>query len=1806
MAVGSVGTLLSDGKPRQSLNWCALKFPIFPPFFPHLPHPPPPTHILPSSTVWQEPFVDVFRTFKVYEWKTGENVGSVHSAMDKGIGRKVLQITGTVPASNYVRVPKSRSASLNLVGRYVYVLFKPPRRASQVYMFHFDVRTQDGLTLRVSVSNMYTQVKVSPTVVQLPLSEASVPGGKWTLFVLDAAAVLDTHSTRVFHSLKAFQACSTILLRGVYTSFNLYTPATVPREMAFPARAGRSWSDLYSYAHIPVDHAIVDGEWDSVHPLPLSRPPPLPHPRSNDPAPSSSSSSPSTDEQPSSSSSSSSAISYPAVRSPKSGTSSHRPSRVVDVRSRRGHNDEDEDDEDNGAATTADLSRISGPDRRRRLAARSLISTIIPPLNPPRTVSDDSIIPADSPLLTLDSVIGTSPVATLFSPDGTESIHVAHNLVVASELHSVPLNQRVFVGHTAGIVSVDTSKNLLVSGQGGPEALIKIYDFATTQCLATLVGHAKDLVCVTVSSDESLLAAVGKAANGRLKIVVWDISRVSAEYGGGIPSVMATAHVDPDIGVLKFSPFGDNRLVSAGLNNIRFWRVKSGVLRSCPVGLEDHANHYFTDVAFEMGMLPPESGGPVAIEESVIGQRVFVSSDSGMVFQIAYGSVELEAIYQLHNGPINAIAVVEGYCVTGSDDHFLRLWPLDFSDFFLEAEHESPVTSVAISYDCLRIVCGTGGGTVGSLDILSQSFTTFIRSHTAVVTDVAMAPAAAEFATVSRDGTIRIWSLETHQQLVEFATGSEESATALAYHPTAPVVAVGFDSGYVRIFDIPSTSLLHEFKQHTSSVGCVAYARAADALFSASADGTLVKYAVRSAYHPTMFVAHFVVAPTGATPMAVAPDGALIAYSGPKPGLVTIAETESLRAIHTLDLGDEPGLLPHTIHFPVAMPHEVLIGTVDATLFRADASRGDLLSRVPNLHSGPISKLDVSANGQYLVSSSYDGTLKVRDYYSRAEPYSQTYINSPGYLAGVAFSQDNKSVVSVGAGGPVFVWEFSGDVSPEFGEWCKEQLQLLAQAEFEREEGDVRAHESADDGSSQGTLGHPEEVGVDDDEGVQVVEHDDPAFADVAIQVANAFAVVEWKEQTLPRPLAAERYLPPTPEAAALSPRLLLGYTGSMYGRGGGNAVWCESQGYIAYASGSAVILEDVGTKAQTHLWGHPGPVSVIVASPDGTLLASAPGTGDGGGVGGEPSSAKIQVWSVEDAVCRMSLSFHESGVSAMAFSPDGKYLVSLGVYSERSVAVWDLRSCSLVGSVTTEHPQHAIVWIPSASEARFVTVGGYSIQVFVVEEEDEGGSELAGPDPVPLPRSLQSSIFTTVAVDESSRRASRVARRVYAGTYDGRVAVFNVSALPNPEFLGSWQVNDEQVPLGDRQVCVLAWREDMLFTGSLRGELRAWALPEDPREAGVGGALVETLRVGSGPLIVLSPSRSGDGALVGSADGNLWFVNWPELTAIRLLSAHSDVVTSVAFANDAELVVSGSMDGSLRLWSHGRGSGPWEGVVQFQVASPGVGVTALAVSEVRRALIAGYSDGAVRVFDLGELALVSIFKVFADAPVTCLAVGGPGDSGILAGSGAGDVVIVDADNGSVLKSITEHAGVRIDAISLSPHDPELWLVCARDRRVSVWRMAWRSDKLSMVDWLTFAAPPPPSGEVREGDVVGAPTLAVFSPVEPDIVVYSGYGDAPTILLYSLLHEEVLRSLPLSPDVWPLCLSVIPGEVTPMVVVGVENRLLRLIDYWEGTFQDFVGHSGAVVGVAHSLREGGGGSVVSGSSAGDVCVWDVC
>lgn len=168
--------------------------------------------------------------------------------------------------------------------------------------------------------------------------------------------------------------------------------------------------------------------------------------------------------------------------------------------------------------------------------------------------------------------------------------------------------------------------------------------------------------------------------------------------------------------------------------------------------------------------------------------------------------------------------------VTGSTDRFMRLWPLDFSDFLLEAQNESPVTSVCMSTDGLKLLIGTLSGSIGILDVVSHAYTTAMRSHTSRVASLAYDVGGSsshgkpreEFATAGEDGTIRVWDLVTGCQRYEFMSPTD-LPNCLAYHPGPDrhLLACGFLSGCLRIFDIATTTTLQEYQQHRGAIGQV-------------------------------------------------------------------------------------------------------------------------------------------------------------------------------------------------------------------------------------------------------------------------------------------------------------------------------------------------------------------------------------------------------------------------------------------------------------------------------------------------------------------------------------------------------------------------------------------------------------------------------------------------------------------------------------------------------------------------------------------------------------------------------------------------------------------------------------------------------------------------------------------------------------------------------------------------------------------------------------------------------------------------
>ncbi|NXW41311.1 WDR90 protein, partial [Nyctiprogne leucopyga] len=247
---------------------------------------------------WQRPYLNVFKHFRVEEWKRSAREGDVAAITDPRLKGTVYRIRGSSPASSYLQLPRTGTQSLGLGGRYLYLLFRPlPRKH---FLVHLDVTTEENQVVRISFSNLFKEFKSTATWLQFPfvcraakdpacdhtartgrrdLLGAAPTDMRWTCLVLDLRSILSLYLSRRYSHLKSIKLCCNLLVKNLCTSDLVFDPgltfskarqsdlachgiAPMPREMAFPVPKGESWHDLYDYIRFPSEGSKLP--YDSI------------------------------------------------------------------------------------------------------------------------------------------------------------------------------------------------------------------------------------------------------------------------------------------------------------------------------------------------------------------------------------------------------------------------------------------------------------------------------------------------------------------------------------------------------------------------------------------------------------------------------------------------------------------------------------------------------------------------------------------------------------------------------------------------------------------------------------------------------------------------------------------------------------------------------------------------------------------------------------------------------------------------------------------------------------------------------------------------------------------------------------------------------------------------------------------------------------------------------------------------------------------------------------------------------------------------------------------------------------------------------------------------------------------------------------------------------------------------------------------------------------------------------------------------------------------------------------------------------
>jgi WD40 repeat protein len=442
---------------------------------------------------------------------------------------------------------------------------------------------------------------------------------------------------------------------------------------------------------------------------------------------------------------------------------------------------------------------------------------------------------------------------------------------------------------------------------------------------------------------------------------------------------------------------------------------------------------------------------------------------------------------------------------------------------------------------------------------------------------------------------------------------------------------------------------------------------------------------------------------------------------------------------------------------------------------------------------------------------------------------------------------------------------------------------------------------------------------------------------------------------------------------------------------------WSREGGLLAAGTvtGEIRLWSASGLPLQT-IQGHTDWVYSVAFSPDGKTLVS----------GGDDQV--VCLWEVSSGKCLNMFHGHTRGVYSVAFSPDGKILASGG--NDQAVRLWDVSSGKLLH--TLQGSANA-VWSVVFSPDGKILASGSDDRTVCLWEVSSG------------------KLLQTLSGHRHWVRSvafSPDGRTLASGSFDQTIRLWEVSSGTLLHTLRDHAST----------VWSVAFNPDgkILASGSDDKTVRLWEISS--------GKLLQTLSGHSRWVRSVAFSPDGRTLASGSYDQtvSLWEVSSGKL--LYTLHGYNNVVFSVAFSPDGKTLASGSYDQTIRLWQVGSGK------LLTSLHGPTNIVWSVAFSPDGRTLASGSFDPAIRLWEVSTGKLLTTLYRHSN---WVYSVAFSPDGKILA-SGSGDqtVRLWEVGSGKLLTILHGHANV-IWSVAFSP-DGRTLVSGSEDQTVRLWEVS--------------------------------------------------------------------------------------------------------------------------------------------------------
>ncbi|KAJ5343972.1 uncharacterized protein N7506_003796 [Penicillium brevicompactum] len=335
----------------------------------------------------------------------------------------------------------------------------------------------------------------------------------------------------------------------------------------------------------------------------------------------------------------------------------------------------------------------------------------------------------------------------------------------------------------------------------------------------------------------------------------------------------------------------------------------------------------------------------------------------------AYFNAAQEAIYTVSQDG----ALFRWEYVTKKDEETMEdisdaRWRIVKKDFFMQ--NDAKVNCAAFHAPSNLLVVGFSNGLFGLYDLPEFNMIHLLSVSQSNI-DVVTINKSGEWLAFgsSKHGQLLVWEWQSESYILK-QQGHLDSMNALAYSPDGTKIITAADDGKIKVWDVKSGFCIVTFTEHTSGVTACQFAKKGSVLFTASLDGSIRAWDLIRYRNFRTFTA-----PSRLSfgSLAVDPSGEVVCAGSPD-------------------------------------SFDIHVWSVQT---------GQLLDQLSG-HEGPVSSLGFAADGNHLVSGSWDHTVRIWSIFGRSQTSEPLQLMSD--ILSVAFRPDGQQVAASTLDGQLSFW----------------------------------------------------------------------------------------------------------------------------------------------------------------------------------------------------------------------------------------------------------------------------------------------------------------------------------------------------------------------------------------------------------------------------------------------------------------------------------------------------------------------------------------------------------------------------------------------------------------------------------------------------------------------------------------------------------------------------------------------------------------------------------------------------------------